>query len=83
MLAWPAKGKVWDDMYPDKMPVGWWSEKGYSREEINAMDDVTGIFQYLDCMAKKNIMNLENLGKSSIVKCPYFITMNHVLILSI
>lgn len=51
--CWPAKGKVWDPKHSGKTPVGWWTEEGYSRIEIDSMDDVSGIHSYLDNLTKE------------------------------
>lgn len=51
--CWPAKGKVWDKRYSDKTPVGWWTEEGYSRIEIESIGDTFGLHEALDSMTKE------------------------------
>lgn len=51
--CWPAEQKLWDPKHSGKTPIGWWTDQGYSRIEIDSMEDVSGINAYLDTLTKK------------------------------
>lgn len=51
--CWPAQRKVWDPKHSGKTPTGWWTDQGYSRVEIESMEDFSGIHAYLDTLTKE------------------------------